>query len=176
MNPTGQEILPGQGPNPYGGGYAVVFLLLMSLTLAAVVLIIFIMRCRSPKMPMQKTQRQLLSRIAGFLLGCLIVGMTAFLIDVLTTELEFSSRIEVSDDGTVSTGGTERSEGWYRIGRLVYYSSMLGYHRRNELFSIQIELTAIEPRSETPPVLHVKLSGTQISESNIRVDRPRVAM
>ena len=127
MHPAGKELLLGQGPNPYGGGYAVVFLLLMSLTLAAVVLIIFIMRRRSPKMPIQKTPRQLLSRFAGFLLGCLIVAITAFLVDLLTDVLEFSTRFEVSDDGTVTSGGIERSESGYRFGRLVHYFSMLGY-------------------------------------------------
>jgi len=36
MYPAGKELLLGQGPNPYGGGYAIVILSIMILTLAAV--------------------------------------------------------------------------------------------------------------------------------------------
>jgi hypothetical protein len=57
MHPAGKEPILGQGPYPYSGGSVVVILSIMTLTLAAVCLIIFIMRRQSPQTPMQKTPR-----------------------------------------------------------------------------------------------------------------------
>jgi hypothetical protein len=57
MHPAGKELILGQGPYPYSGGSVVVILSIMTLTLAAVCLIVFIMRRQSPQTPMQKTPR-----------------------------------------------------------------------------------------------------------------------
>jgi hypothetical protein len=127
MHPAGKECLLAQGPGSYGSGYTFVFLLFLPLTLAAFWLIVLLMRRQFPQTSRQKTPRQLLSRFTGFVLGCLIVAITVLVIDLMTTELEFSQRFEVSDDGTVTTDGIERSESGYRFGRSVHYFSMLGY-------------------------------------------------
>jgi len=66
-------------------------------------------------------------RIAGFVLGCLLVAVAVILIDELATSPEFTERTEVSEDGTLAGSGIERSIGWYRAGRAVHVVSMLAF-------------------------------------------------
>ena len=130
MYPAGKELLLGQGPYPYRGGSVYVILSIMILTCAAVCSIVFIVRRLSPpspQTPMQKTPGHLSSRFAGFIVGFLIVAITAILVAFLTYSLEWPQIFEVSDDGTVTSVGRRRSERGYRFGRFVHYVSMLGY-------------------------------------------------
>lgn len=122
-----KQFLLGQGPNPYGGGSAVVSMFFLTLALTGICLIVFVIRRQSSQPTTPKKPRQLFRRFAGFLVGCIFVATAAFVINTVATELEFSERVDVSDDGRVIGSGTERSEAWYRAGRAVYVFSMLGF-------------------------------------------------
>ena len=127
MNFTDATLVLAQGPYPYGGGYAVIFLFFLAIAICVAVFVMCWMRRESPQPSPEKTPLYSSKRITGFLFGCLLVGVTALVIDVVAGELEFSQRVDVADDGTVTGGGFVRSEAWYRFGRTVYVLSMLGF-------------------------------------------------
>ncbi|MCA9063034.1 MAG: hypothetical protein KDA96_08245 [Planctomycetaceae bacterium] len=129
MSPISRLLLFGQGPNPYGGGAAVVFLLFLLVMFAAVGVIVCVLRRLHTAPLRQKPPRQWLRRIAGFLLGCVIVAVTAFLIDVVTMELEFSERVEVSDNGRVTgVAWNDLRPGTVLAGPSMYFRCWVIWH------------------------------------------------
>ena len=120
-------LLTGTGPYPIGQGDAALQLLLLPIAVGVVVYVMYRIRRSSASADSRSTPWQLWKRIAGFVLGCLLVAVAVILIDALTTRLEFTERTEVSEDGTLAGSGIERSIGWYRVGRAVHVLSMLAF-------------------------------------------------
>lgn len=119
--------LLGQGPYPYGGGYFAIALLSLVVAILVAGFVVYFVRRQFPRTQSEKTAPQPVKRIAGLVFGCVLVGATAIVIDIATSALEFSERVDVADDGTVIGGGTVRSESVYRFGRAIHVLSMIGF-------------------------------------------------